>query len=298
MKYIKTTLITLGVIATLILISQFNSKKTDEVGEVNLKTNAFVESIKQQIELIKQSDKKTFSKKLYEQTIYSINDSEKNTKISRQWAQNLRQQTEFIYHDKFIQEANYFFSKSEWPVYEISFIEQELNRLYQSKLIDNKKELNKLKAVLNEYNSDLVFITSSNQYSRTNSVSDLSAVFDVEKVKSIIQKAATMYKTNSVLKNNRVLMEQLSNVKKLMYQKHLDFLSEKIQLVENQNFIFYNGYYDYYNKVNIPLFDEINNFKSIAESLYSMNSEIWYDKVDNISYRNSTNVKDAKKFFS
>lgn len=294
MKYLKTTLIISAIVAGLIFIQFFNSNETDAVEEVNIKGNTFINAINQQIESIKNSDRKTFSKNLYEETIYSINEAKKNNKITPQWAKNLAQKTEFIYHDKFIQEAHFVFSKSEWSVTDLNYLRNEINRLSRSAYIESKTELNKLNKVLAEYNAIQSFLAEAKNYSVSNDITNLSDGFNLQTTRIYIDNALKMSRTNSEVRNNKSLISQLGNVKTWMYQKHVDFLNKKYDYISEINCSNY-GYYNYYNQVCTPMFDELNLFKNNANDLYSVSTEIWYNTIDGISSNVSYLSRQARK---
>ena len=294
MKYLKTTLIICAIVAGLIFIQFFKSNETDAVEEVNIKGNTFINSINQQIETIKNSDRKTFSKTLYEETIYSINEAKKNNKITPQWAKNLAQKTEFIYHDKFINEAHFVFSKTEWNVTDLNYVRNEINRLSRSAFIESKTELNKLNKVIAEYNAIQAFLAKAENFSVTNNITNFSDDFDLQTSRVYIENALKMSRTNSEVRNNNSLISQLGNVKTWMYQKHLDFLNNKYDFINRISCSTY-GYYNYYNQVCNPLFNDLNIFKNNANELYLVSTDMWYNQIDNISSSVSTLIRQAKK---
>jgi hypothetical protein len=294
MKYLKTTLIAAVIIAGLIFIKFFNSDETDAFENIDIKDNTFINAIDQQIESIKNSDRKVFSKKLYEETIYSINEAKKNNKITPQWAKNLAQKAEFIYHDKFIQEAHFVFSKSEWSLADINYVRNEINRLSHSAYIESKTELNKLNKVLTEYSAIQSFLAKAKGYSVTNNVKSLSEGFDLQVSKVYIENAMKMSKTNSDVRNNKSLISQLGNVKTWMYQKHLDFLTKKYDYISGVDCKSFPDYSQYYNNVCMPMFNELNLFKNNANELYAVITEMWYNTIDKLS-TDTSNLKKASQ---
>lgn len=294
MKYLKTTLIAAVIIAGLIFIKFFNSDTTDDYRDTDIEGNTFINAINQQIESIKNSDRKTFSKKLYEETIYSINEAKNNNKITPQWAKNLLQKTEVIYHDKLIQEANFVFSKSEWSVTDLNYVRNEINRLNHSAYIESKTELNKLNKVLAEYNTIKSFLAKAKNYSVTNNINNLSDGFDLQTARIYIENALKMSITNSKVRNNKSLISQLGNVKTWMYQKHIDFLTKKYDYISRVECKSFPDYSQYYNSVFMPMYNEINLFKNNANELYSVTTEMWYDTIDKLS-TDTSNLKISNK---
>ena len=57
-------------------------------------------------------------------------------------------------------------------------------------------------------------------------------------------------------------MSQLSNIKKMMYDKHIKFLNNKAELIRTTPFSNYYNLSDYIYKARTPMYDELNKFES------------------------------------
>lgn len=294
MKYFKITLISLAIIGIGISAYSLYSKENEEIKEVELNDNKFINYINQQIESIKNSPKEEFSKKKYKQTVYSIEDYYKTEKITKQWYDNLNKKTEYIYHNKFIKEANYIFSKTIWNSNDVNYLKNELNYLKKSKYITSQTALNPLNRVISDYDKIIDFISKSKQYTNTNKRPSLDEKFNELEAKSYLNTAAKLSKIQSLVKNNIDLMNGLANIKLLMLYKHIDFLNSKLLKIESQKCTTYNDYNTFFNVVCKPIFNDISDFKNTANETYGCETSLWYDRISEISTKVSEIAKDSK----
>ncbi len=91
-------------------------------------------------------------------------------------------------------------------------------------------------------------------------------------------------------------MGQLSNIKKLMFDKHVKFLNNKAELIRATSFKSYYNLQDYINKARNPMYDEINTFESKALDLYNVNSDLWYNMTNELRKVVADDFRAAKNF--
>jgi len=293
MKYLKITLISVAIFGVGIFAYKLNSKEPDELKKVEKTENTFIAHINQQIELIKKGPK--LSKKIYNETLYLINDYEKNNKFTKLWSTNLRKKTEYIYYDKFLKDANSVFSNNIWGTNDISYIRNELKYLEKSSYISDKGSLNTLNRILAEYDDANNFLVQIKGYAGSNPIPQIDNKFDSYTVESYIKKAFSISKTQSKIKNNKALMSGLDNVKSLMLSKHINFLKRKLSIIKLEDCRKYYDYNVFFNTVCKPVFNDLVDFKNIANDRYGCETDKWYNTIDKISFDVSTVARESKK---
>lgn len=283
MKYLKITIVAIAIIGVGMLSFKLYSEKTEELTQVKLTDNTFIDNIKQQIDAIKNSPEDTFCRDKYKETVYLINQYKKGNKITQQESDNLRKETEYAYHNKFIEEANYVFSQASWSSDDMGFIKTELLFLGASTYITNKESLHPLNQILVEYKEIKSFLAKIKTYSAYNPTPKPSDLFDSYAVETYIKKALKMSKTPSKIKNNWNLMNGLKNVKSLMLSKHLNFLKKKLSIINSVDCTKYDDYLQIYNKFALPIYNDINKFEDTANARYGCETSKWYNTTTSIS---------------
>ena len=259
------------------------NQKTEDLEEVTLTDNKFINEINGLIDDLKNSAEAKFSKDDYDKIIYLIDEYHDNNKISPQWSANLRKKVEYIYHDKFIKEAEYVFNQSNWSASDITFIREETKRLNNSPYLQEKAGLKPIERVLSEYDGIQSFITRAKSYANSNTITSMTQEFDISTVDNYLNEAKAKLKTSSKVKNNQQLMNELKKAPHLMYNKHLAFLREKVKKAKGEGYSKYNkDYTRFYNGVCQPIFDDINDFKDVANQKYGVTSNDWYDIIEQI----------------
>lgn len=282
MNKTKITLISLAFLGVGVLAYTLINQKTEELEEVTLTDNKFINEINGLIDDVKNSAVAKFSKEDYDKIVYLIEEYHDNNKISAQWSSNLRKKAEYIYFEKFIKEADYVFNQSNWSKSDIAFIRDEHKRLNNSAYLQEKAGLQPIKRVLSEYDAIQSFLAKAKSFANSNAITSMKQSFDMPTVDNYMSEANSKLKTSSKVKNNQQLMSELKNVPKLMYQKHLVFLNEKVKKTKTEPYSKYNDYNSFYNGVCQPIFDDINDFKSVSKQKYNVTSNDWYDEIDKI----------------
>lgn len=296
MNKTKIILIVLALSGLGFLAYTLINQKTEDVEEVTLTDNKFINEINKRIDEIKNSEKNYFSKEQYAEIIYLINEYEKNNKISTQWSSNLRKKLEYVYFDKFIKEANYVFNQSNWSSSDIKFIREETSRLVKSEFLQETSGLNPIQRVLKEYDEIKAFLARAKSFSHSNSVSSMNQKFDNKTVGDYINESKAKAKTSSLVKNNQDLIKNLKNIQSWMYQKHLNFFEAKLNKAKSEGYSKYDEDYNrFYNGVCQPMFEDINEFKDIANQKYGVSTNDWYNQVDHIKDEISKIARYAKK---
>lgn len=295
MNKTKTILLILALVGLGVLAYTLTNQKTEELEDVTLTDNKFINEINGLIDDLKNSDEAKFSKVDYDNIIYLIDEYLDNNKISAQWSANLRKKVEYIYFEKFVKEAEYAFNQSNWSTSNITYVRNETQRLNNSSFLQEKAGLKPIERVLNEYDEIKSFMAKAQSYAGSNSINSMMQKFDITTVDNYLSEANAKLKTSSKVKNNIQLMNELKNVPNLMYKKHLFFLSEKVKKAQGEGYSRYGkDYTRFYNGVCQPIFDDINDFKDVANQKYGVTSNDWYDVIDNIKSDVSTIARYAK----
>lgn len=301
MKYTKIILITLVLVALGFLAYTLINQKTEELPEVTLTDNKWINDINDRIDALKNSEIDIFTKKTYDEIIYYIQEYSNSNKITEQWSSNLRKKLEYVYFEKFIKEANYTLSNSLWKKEDIKFIRDEIKRLGNSQFIQDAAALMPIQRVLIEYDEINSFLASAKGFATFSGGSNFIESFPKLKAKDIIDKANEKNKTSSLVKNNSELMSELANVRKNIYQKHFRFIEAKIEKLKRHdcssyysNFTYDKGYSSYFNQTCKHIFDDINEFKDNANTLYGVSTDEWYSVINSYSSQISSIASKAK----
>jgi hypothetical protein len=154
-----------------------------------------------------------------------------NPRENDQWKEILSKNLYSAYAPKFVKQAMYVFSRSDWKINDLRFIQSELNKLKTSAYLDPNspvaKSFNKINSILAKYNEIRNFIKTCNQY--TFSDNNLEAIYP--DVSDKIQKSRAYIANNldiSEVNNCIQLKAALQAIPEILFDKHINYLKKKI----------------------------------------------------------------------
>lgn len=281
------------------------SKKNDPPKDINLPKNQYTERDSIMIDSLKRIPVDKFCKVYYLKVQATIDEDfrngslgltsykegniwkeKKDDNLNNQWNEILSKNLYSAYAPKFVEQAMYVFSRSEWKDADLTFIRSEVKSLQSSAylgstgLVTSFDEINTILAKYDEINN---FINSCNNFAYYN--------YDLEKtypdVNDKIQKSKEYifnHLDNSYVNNCTRLNEGLHTIPKILFDKHILYLTNII----NHNKDRYSEFdfqRDYSNTIYIPLrnqVDALNNdiynlqyyiFDNGYKSVYNLLSE-------------------------
>lgn len=279
MKAIKIILVITVIILILVGIIMWISN-TGEVKVTSLPKNQFTEKIEQEIELLKNKPDHTFCKEYYTEVDFHINDFYKQNRFGSttsendQWKENFDKSLYSTYVDKFIKQVFFIFQRSEWEIEKLQFIQNEIQLLSKSSLLqkgsDVSKKFAEIESILNKYYEIVNIITQNQRISYKGT--GLSDRFPVEEVKKRFESIKQLRNNNLGNKyvNNCIrLHEGLKTIPASLFRVHVRYLDQKIEKWS----AFYNNFNsqtDYANTLYKPIRSEIDQ---LEENIYQIESQ-------------------------
>lgn len=284
MKIIKISLALIVVAAiTFFVIRSFVS--TDKVSEIQQSEDPFVAKIQQEITVLELKPDNKFCKDYYNEVAYHIDDYHKNGRLGKstlendQWKENLSKQLYAAYADKFIKQAYYVFSRSDWASKDLGFIRSEYRALQSSPMLERNSPIdsrfNEIKAIFNKYDEVTGFISSCKAFSY--SQADLDVQFPVADVESKIF-IAKSYRNNSLENayvNNCIrLHDELNEIPQVLLKEHCTYLDKKIDYWSG-SYTGYNLQKTYRDNVWVLLNNEIETLDNDIYNVSDFSSEYY-----------------------
>lgn len=215
----------------------------------------------------------------HDESLFSTNETANN-----QWKEILSKNLFTTYALKFIDQSMNVFSGSEWKSNDLSFIRNEVNVLKESPYIDATSSVaskfKEINDVLKKYDEIIGFIASCNSFSYNN-----YGIYDIfPDVSEKINKSQSYLNNNlenEYVNNCTKLKDGLRAIPRMYYEKHINFLKNKI--IKNSN-----RYKEFKSQ---PIYaDEI--FRPLRGQLYAVSRDMY--KV--ISYEeHSSNFSNLEK---
>jgi hypothetical protein len=199
-----------------------------------------IERIQMKIDTLGSKTNEEFCVEYYREILYDIEDNYRSNKLgsnsveNEQWKENLAKKVYAIYAEKFIKQAFYFFTKSNWSDSDLQVIRDETRYLQQATFLQPNSpidiSLNEIHNVLDKYEEILAFIAEVKHFNTSSY--GIEDTFPLEEVKSKMQRAAIYLKNN--LENEYVnnciqLRTDLNAVPELYFRSHCNYLEMKIQ---------------------------------------------------------------------
>lgn len=274
--------------------------------DIDLPKNQYAERIESEIDSLKKMPESKFCQKYYNDVKYRINDYfnqgflGNNESDNSQWQEILLKNLYSAYAPKFVEQAKYVFSRTEWKYDDLKFIRNEVKNLKSSAylgstgLVTSFDEINTILAKYDEINN---FINACKGYAFSNY--DLEITFP--DVSDKIQKSRayiTNNLDNSYVNNCTRLKEGLQAIPKILFDKHISYLTKKVN-DNGARYSEFNYQSDYSNTIYTPLrnqVDALNNdiygigdnvFNNAYHSVYNLLSD--YNRDATNYYKNKRN---------
>jgi hypothetical protein len=205
-------------------------------------------------------------------TIYK---EKKDANINNQWKEILSKNLYSVYAPKFVEQAMYVFSRSEWKNHDLTFIRSEVKTLKSSTYLGNTglvSSFNDINTILAKYDEINNFINACKGYAYSNY--DLKNTYP--DVSEKIQKSRayiTNNLDNSYVNNCARLKEGLQAIPKILFDKHISYLTKKIK----DNGAKYSDYVyqsDYSKSIYTPLRNQV---EALNNDIYGIGAKIFDD---------------------
>ena len=253
-------------------------------------TNRFIERIEKEIAALGNSPDGIFCQALYKEIAYLIDDYAKpvpptypygrlgeNQSENDQWKAILSKNLYSAYADKFIRQAFYVFSNSDWKTADLTFIRSEYQTLQKSNLLEKNspvdQKFTEIKNILSKYDEIVKFIADCKKYAYT--VYDMSSRFPTQEARDRISRAAAYrnsHLANEYVDNCKRLHDGLSETPQVMFKAHVKYLENKIKkwsgLYSN-----FNSQGEYEDILYKPLKSEISTLNNSMYNASNLNSE-------------------------
>lgn len=255
--------------------------------------NQFTKRIESDIDSLKKMPENKFCQKYYDDVQYRINEfykdgsfglisyrdgniwkEKKDDSLNNQWNEILCKNLYSAYAPKFVEQAMYVFSHSAWKYKDRKFIRSEVKILNNSTYLSTGEvstSFYTINTILKKYAEINNFIYACKGFTCSNN--DLESTFP--DLSDKIQKSRA-YITNNLdntyVNNCSRLKEGLQAIPKILFDKHISYLTKKI----NNNGARYgefNYQYDYSNSIYTPLRNQVdaldNDIYGVGDYVFS-----------------------------
>jgi hypothetical protein len=237
----------------------------DPPKDVDLPKNQYTERIESEIDSLKKMPENKFCQKYYNDVQYRIDDYfdqgflGENESDNIQWQEILSKNLYSAYAPKFVEQAMYVFSRSEWKNEDLKFIRSEVKILKNSTYLGSTglvTSFNEINTILAKYDEINGFINACKGFPCFNY--DLETTYPDVSGKIIKSRAyITNNLDNSYVNNCTRLKDGLQSIPKILFDKHISYLTKKI----NDNGARYNYIStqpEYNQTIYIPLRNQVN----------------------------------------
>lgn len=238
----------------------------------------FITQIEKEIQQLKEKPNNKFCKDYYKEVLFHIDEFSKpappkypygrfgkTQSDNKHWKEILEKNLYSAYTQKFIKQSKVVLNGSEWKSDDLKFIQNEINTLSKSKLFVQggaiANEFKTIQTALNKYNEIVSFIASCKSFSFLGTSIDKDR-FPVTEVQSKISRAASFRQNslgNEYVNNCTRLHEQLKEIPQQLFNKHVDYLDNKINDWSDMYCNYGGGFKDYSQTLYTPLRNEIND---------------------------------------
>lgn len=299
MKIIKITLAIVVIIAIAFFVKR-SLQTTSNVDEISTQQNQFVLRIEQKIDSLKSLPDNKFSKNLYDEIAYYIAEDHKNSYLgsstleNNQQEKNLKSTLYAVYAEKFIKEAFYVFNSSEWKVSDLNFIRKVNHDLISSDQLEQDgtryHKFSEITKIINKYFEINKFISDAKSLKIPDgSSAGIKVEFPMSEVVSIIEQSNTYLNSNlenTYVNNCSRLKQELRDIPNMFFQKHFQYLNDKI--------VFWSEQYSQYNTQKAYM---DNIFKPLSDQINQLNNDIYNrnDLFEKLKYLRDKWINDADK---
>ncbi|MBO7635074.1 MAG: hypothetical protein J6S89_00680 [Paludibacteraceae bacterium] len=251
-------------------------------------TNQFVERIEKEIDSLAKVPSASFCPEFHQKIQYDISEfhlkgflGDTTTSDNDQWEEILSKNLYSVYAPKFVEQAMFIFNGHEWKTDDLKFIRNEAKELQKS---DNLKSDSPVKAsfveiedILSKYDEISNFLGMCNRFGAASdelAIEFPDASEKVEKANGYIKRNLD----NKYVNNCTRLKDGLREIPRILFDKHIAYLTKKINLYANQ-YRNYETQAEYNDKVYSPLRNQING---IDYKVYGMGESFVEDKQEEL----------------
>ena len=219
----------------------------------------------------------------------------KDENLNNQWKEILSKNLYSAYAPKFVEQAMYVFSRSEWKDDDLKFIRSEVKSLQNSTHLSEgpiKTSFDKINTILAKYDEINNFINACKRYTYSNY--DLESTFP--DVSDKIQKSRayiTNNLDNSYVNNCTRLKEGLPAIPKILFDKHINYLTKKIN-DNGARYSEFNYQSDYSNTIYTPLRNQID---ALNNDIYGIGDYVFNNGYNSVYNLLSDYNRDATNYY-
>lgn len=267
-------------------------------------TNVYTKEIQRKINLLSKAPITSFSVQEYKDIEFSINEffksgylgitpyqdgkitkEKKDENNNLQWRDILLKNLYSVYSQKFIDQSMYVFKGTAWVINDLAFIRSEVRKLKNSLyLIPNSAiddSLSIIQSIISEYDSINNFLGECNNFYSTSN--EFESTFpDVSQKIQASRSFSAQVSNHTYLRNCSRLQNGLNQVPEILFDKHVNFLTDKINTYGNM-YESYSSQREYSNAIFIPIRNQldilsndaygVNTFESSKNYLENLLSE-------------------------
>lgn len=229
-------------------------------------TNQFVERIEKEIDSLGKVPSTSFCPEFHQKIQYDISEfhlkgflGDTTTSDNDQWEEILSKNLYSVYAPKFVEQAMFIFNGHEWKTDNLKFIRSEAKELQKSDYLKSdspvKASFVEIEGILSKYDEVNGFLSKCKNYSFSDN--GVSSVFP--NVGDMVTNANKLAQNtgNKYVNNCTRLKDGLKEVPRKLFDKHVSYLIQKINLYAKQ-YGSYDTQAEYNTNVYMPLRDQIN----------------------------------------
>lgn len=291
-------------IVVIAIIGYFVTKWLINIGAPNdadLPKNPFTERIESEIDSLKKMPENKFCQKYYNDVQYRINDYfnqgflAKNESDNSQWQEIFSKNLYSAYAPKFVDQAMYVFSRSEWKNDDLKFIRSEANFLKSSTYLGNiglVTSFDEINTIIAKYDEINGFINACKGFSYSNY--DLGTTYPDVSGKIIKSRAyITNNLDNSNVNNCTRLKDGLQSIPKVLFDKHISYLTNKIN-DNGARYIYFKFQSDYSNSIYTPLRNQVD---ALNNDIYGLSHNAFTNGYSSVYNLLSRYNRDATSYY-
>lgn len=250
-------------------------------------TNQFVERIEKEIDSLGKVPSTSFCSEFHQKIQYDIFEfhlkgflGDTTTSDNDQWEEILSKNLYSVYAPKFVEQAMSIFNGHEWKTDDLKFIRSEAKELQKSDYLKSdspvKASFVEIEGILSKYDEVNGFLAKCKNYSFSDN--GVSSVFP--NVGDMVTKANQLAQNtgNKYVNNCTRLKDGLREVPRKLFDKHVSYLTQKINLYANQ-YESYGTQAEYNTNVYSPLRSQING---IDYKVYGLGESFVEDKQEEL----------------
>lgn len=270
MKIVKITFL-IGFLALMgfLLYSMGGEGGISEPGQIGDEKNQFIEEIDRKIDSLANQPESTFSHQFYKDIHYRITDFASQQHFGQtesennQVSESLHKTLYSTYAPKFVAQAKYVFSRSEWKVEELNLIRAEMRELSKSPYLESRSDMSnsfvEIRSILDKYDEISDFVNSCKIFSIPVQQLDNQFPDVTDKIQRSEQYLSANLE-NAYVNNCARLKEDLRNVRQYLSDNNYNYLLEKINY-HGGRYTEFSITFDFQNAITRKLKNEVFSFK-------------------------------------